>query len=111
MTPYPKPVKRWRASTKQWARIREQFRGKPCQVCGGKWNSLHHIVPRSQSGCDVAANLAPLCMTCHDEIHARNNQIRGKLAASLTHVQRVYILNRKGAGWLEAQYPEWRDAA
>jgi hypothetical protein len=41
-----------------------------CQRCGKKCNAekleVHHIIPRSQGGKDIADNLITLCKYCHD---------------------------------------------
>lgn len=43
-----------------------------CHVCRRKNLRLeaHHIIPRSQGGKDTIKNLATLCGTCHDDVHA-----------------------------------------
>jgi len=38
--------------------------------CDGDGNQAHHILRRSQGGEDTPENLAWVCPTCHDGIHA-----------------------------------------
>lgn len=44
-----------------------------CGACGGQPGSVHHVVPRSEGGDDVAGNLMLLCgngtMGCHGALH------------------------------------------
>lgn len=49
--------------------IRDDFQ---CCICRGKNKKLeaHHIVPRSDGGKDTINNLATLCDTCHNKLHA-----------------------------------------
>lgn len=73
-SPDPKPVRRLRASQSDWDIIRKGFAGARCLACGEAAESLHHVVPRSQGGDDVAANMAPLCgdgtRGCHGILEA-----------------------------------------
>ena len=49
--------------------MRDDFQ---CQVCKAKNCRLeaHHVVPRSEGGKDTIINLATLCDSCHDKVHA-----------------------------------------
>jgi 5-methylcytosine-specific restriction endonuclease McrA len=85
VTPEPKPAKRrpreksrtfrFVATLREWNELRlEKFYGHPCRLCRS-WAlpaGLHHIVPRSLGGDDVAANLVLLCGTgttgCHGHV-------------------------------------------
>ena len=40
-----------------------------CSVCGKMAVDIHHIVKRSQGGSDEVDNLIPLCRSCHDKAH------------------------------------------
>lgn len=55
---------------KSYVRARDQH---TCQLCKGKSQDLrlecHHIVPRTEGGTDIPANLIALCKTCHDQVH------------------------------------------
>ena len=44
-----------------------------CVICHKVATQLHHVVYKSQGGKDEVNNLAPLCMSCHDGHHCRNN--------------------------------------
>jgi 5-methylcytosine-specific restriction endonuclease McrA len=108
----PKPAKRYRASKKEWKEMRAIFKGKPCSVCGGTWDSLHHILPRSKGGDDVAVNLAPVCGSgttgCHGRLEDRDPMARAKLRASLTGPNYAYLHYRLGEtweAWLDRRYP------
>ena len=44
--------------------------GWKCQECGMPANlEVHHILPRSYLGSDVADNLVTLCAACHGRVH------------------------------------------
>lgn len=118
MKPDPKPPKRYRATKKEWEDMRLAFRGAGCRVCGKPWESLHHIVRRSQGGDDVLVNLAPLCGSgttgCHGRLEARDPAARAALRANLTDANRWYITYKFGHGseaWLDRAYPELGVAA
>ena len=52
------------------AEVRERD-GFCCARCGqGGSLHVHHRVPRSQGGMDIAANLITLCHACHRYVHA-----------------------------------------
>ncbi len=72
--PDPKPARRVRASRNDLDALREMFAHHPCVSCGvGGSLELHHIHPRSQGGDDVAANLAPICRSCHMKIEGHES--------------------------------------
>lgn len=60
-TPDSRPAKRHKASKAEWEAIVAHFEFATCVSCGMRHESLHHILPRSQGGDDVIANLAPMC--------------------------------------------------
>ncbi len=90
----PKPERRVRASQSDWSDIHQHFNGAWCVSCGRPYESLHHILPRSQGGDDLVVNLAPLCGSgttgCHGllETHAPGWE---RAAAKV----RVYVLTNR----------------
>lgn len=113
----PKRPSRIKASPQEWAIIRAAKHG-PCRanglLCEGRVE-LHHIVPRSWGGDDLADNIAPLCSTHHREVTDRSAPlILERLAESLTDDEYAYCIGKLGEGALERlfgiQYrPELRD--
>ncbi len=89
--PDPKPAKRIKATPTDWEIIRKFFAYSPCAHCGQAYESLHHILPRSQGGSDLVDNLVPLCgdgtRGCHGtlESHAPGWE---RIAASI----RQYVM-------------------
>jgi hypothetical protein len=61
VTPDTKPARRIRASQAEWSDIHQHFQYACCVNCGLAYQSLHHILPRSQGGDDLVINLVPLC--------------------------------------------------
>ncbi len=61
------------AAYQQLTRQVLQRDGWRCQWCGRR-NQLqvHHLIPRSQQGDDVEANLITLCSRCHYAAHDRS---------------------------------------
>jgi 5-methylcytosine-specific restriction endonuclease McrA len=87
-----KPRKRVRASTPR-ARLAAygHVAGSPCAVCGERRPvEAAHVVPRSQGGDDVRANIAPICGRCHWHVDQ---------GASL-----AAFACRKGQAWLDRRY-------
>jgi 5-methylcytosine-specific restriction endonuclease McrA len=106
--PDPKPRKRHTASSEQWHQVREWMVDSTdkCQICVRvQWAELHHIVPRGQSGDDFPENLMPLCQGCHQGVTENKIGYLMMLRWALTPGQRFYVVERKGAGWLEMKYP------
>ena len=108
----PKPMKRFRASQRQWRDIRRtHFEHACCINCGLRTESLHHIIPRSQGGDDVVPNLAPLCGTgttgCHGLLHGGSNDDKQRVVAAIRkyvteNSDRVkYVMGRLGLGNME----------
>lgn len=90
-----------------------------CQLCGARTLALdpHHIVPRSQGGDDVLGNIAPLCtfppsdapgLGCHARITENDPGALRAFRETLDELQVAYVLERKGAAWLEGRYPPAR---
>jgi hypothetical protein len=109
---------RYVASEKEWLALYEAKLG-PCRVCGrggpaGIGCSLHHLVPKSQLGDDVAGNLVPLCGSgttgCHGHVENRSRFHRSILRGKLTEEERDYVIGRQGEGWFDRHYPDWEDA-
>ena len=111
--PYPKSrqlargqkrPKRQIATAKQRKEIMEAKAG-PCRL----WSSLHcapqhelhHLVPRSLGGDDVADNLVPLCMIHHKGVTERIPVYLHVLADSLTDDEKHYITTKLGEAGLE----------
>ncbi len=94
--PDPKPEKRHKASQADWDDIRLRFEHAACVHCGLPYQSLHHILPRSQGGDDFQVNLVPLCGSgttgCHGllETHGKGWE---RVAASVR--QYVMTNNRR----------------
>lgn len=108
MSADPKPQARHKADRIEWERIVRDKRG-PCRVCvlpesnGSYWKQieLHHVLPRSRGGDDVADNIAPLCRLCHALVTNYDARALAALAASLTDSERSYILGKLGEGGME----------
>lgn len=106
-----KPARRYRATQADWSQYREQLADETCWCCGGRWESLHHIYPRSQGGDDVLANLAPVCgdgtRGCHGRLEARDPVARSLLRHALMPSHVVYLEGKLGDGtgaWLDRNY-------
>lgn len=87
--------------------------GYECRVTGltdeGNIIDPHHLVPRSQGGDDVEANIVPLNRRVHDALHHSNGDTRRRARVMVRRVMRqdevAYVVGRKGQAWLDAQYP------
>lgn len=106
----PKPQKRYRATRKEWEDMHRAFLGSSCRVCGGRWDSLHHIVRRSQGGDDVIVNMLPTCGSgtwgCHGKIEARDPDALAAVRAALNPANLAYVRYRKSDAWLDRAYPK-----
>lgn len=118
----PKPRARFVANPRQWAKLRRDLIGSTYAKCAGCGEffaaarlSLHHLIPRSLGGDDLAQNLVPLCGTgttgCHGEFETRGKGwldvaagIRAWLAARPLAV--AYVTEKKGDSFLNRYYPE-----
>lgn len=104
----PKPLRRHRADRLEWERIVHWKLG-PCRVCGEGGTTLHHLVPRSLGGDDVADNIVPLCgdgtRGCHGAVEARDHQALRELRLSLTPGELKYVLRKKGSDFLDRYLP------
>lgn len=107
----PRRARRFYASPKQWAVLRETKVG-PCRVCGDLGSNgvvhgrihLHHVVSRQDGGDDVADNLVPLCPFDHDLITRRDPGAGLVLMLSLTDAEYAYMVQRGGEGYPERAY-------
>jgi len=92
------------ASPKQWQAIAAAKNG-PCRVCtlGPLWHTitLHHLVPRDRHGDDLADNMAPLCLDCHDAIERGSLAALALLRESLTDAEYAYVVGKLGESGME----------
>ncbi len=106
--PYPKSEQlkrgerrrfRFKANRTQWQILHAQKDG-PCRVCADPASNgaihsrieLHHLVARSQGGDDYAANLIPLCPSCHALVTNRDAKTIVVMLANLTDEERGYLV-------------------
>lgn len=71
-TPLARVSKRKRAQDRAYVEVRRQVFDRAhgrCEVCAGRAQHAHHLVPRSAGGLDVAQNLLAVCLVCHRRIH------------------------------------------
>lgn len=99
MRPDPKPLKRHKASRKEWETIR-LVKGTGCRVCGHSRFELHHLIGRDLGGDDVANNIVPLCSHHHRLVEER----RELLGDRLLDAEKRYVRTIKGARFLERYY-------
>lgn len=107
----PRRYRRFTASAKQWAVLRQTKAG-PCRVCGmADWNGavektmqLHHVVSRTDGGDDVADNLVPLCPKDHDYITRRDPIVALILLSSLTDAEYSYAITKAGEDYWQRAY-------
>ena len=50
-----------------------------CEICNNVAVDIHHIVPKSQLGDDVASNFISLCRDCHTEAHKDKRKFQDKI--------------------------------
>lgn len=110
--PYPKRAQLHRparrraritATKAQWAEIAAAKLG-PCRVCcdpghnGSQFGriQLHHLVSRSQLGDDVADNIVPLCLRCHESVTLRRSEALMLLVESLSEDEVLYCVRMLG---------------
>jgi hypothetical protein len=100
------------ASPKQWAAIRaEKLDGRLCRLIehiegvpheeDNLAAELHHLVPRSMGGDDVADNLVGLCHECHRTVTENIGDVRALVAESLTDAEYAYCIGKLGEGAME----------
>jgi len=111
----PRPPRRTKATLAEWKRLRQQkLAGKTCRVCDEPAETLHHLVPKSLGGDDVANNLVGVCGSgttgCHGLVEARNSVACRALGDALTSDELSYVLARKGPVFLE-RYFYWKERA
>lgn len=102
--PDPKPAKRIVATRSQWADLRFEKLGM-CRICDAPYTELHHLVSKSLRGDDIAANLVPLCHACHVGVELHSPTLCSLLRNKLRPEELRYILDTKGADYLERRYP------
>lgn len=102
-SPDPKTGPRIVASKDEWAEIARVKQG-PCRVCvlpesnGSYWKQieLHHLIPRSRGGGDVAENIVPLCRSCHGLVTRYDTYALRALGSSLSADERSYVVRMLG---------------
>jgi 5-methylcytosine-specific restriction endonuclease McrA len=91
-------------------------REKACRMCGHKRGSAtvrrraltrHHLIPRSQGGDDVDANLVPICESCHAFVHSQppGGSASVALRAVLDPAEQAYCIWKVGEARFDARYP------
>jgi len=50
-----------------------------CEICNNLAVDIHHIVPKSQLGDDIASNFISLCRDCHIEAHKDKRKFQDKI--------------------------------
>ena len=100
------------ASPKAWQAIIDAKQG-PCRVCKLIESQFsidlrgpiqyHHLLARGAStgGDDVADNIVPLHFVCHECVTTRVPSALAALAASLTHSEYAYLLEKVGEPGIE----------
>jgi 5-methylcytosine-specific restriction endonuclease McrA len=83
------------------------YRERACRVCSKPGPARHHLVPRSQGGLDVEANIIPLCTACHLAFHQGTNwaYYASTIRARLRLDEELYVVRQKGKAWLDRRYP------
>jgi hypothetical protein len=113
--PDPKVKKAKRVNRDAMTILRERVLklDRVCVVCQQRPSeSIHHVVPRGNSGEDVAANLIGVCGSgvtrCHGALEARDRWARSRVRAVLEHdkpMVKAYAIDRAGVAWFETNYP------
>ena len=91
------------ASRERWAQIAASRQG-PCWVCDKPPPShLHHLIYRSEGGADTEGNIVPLCIGCHELVHAGARAeceiLAGRIV--LDDLAYAYVVEHGGEGWFE----------
>ena len=69
--------------------VKDAQKGK-CLLCGKAGiEHVHHMIPRSKGGSDTIANLAGLCLECHEKIHHDDEALK-KLSKKKTGFNKKY---------------------
>lgn len=117
----PKPKYRGRgrvrATRGEWTKLRaERLEGWLCRICFERpADGLHHVVPRSLGGDDVAANLVALCGSgttgCHGLVEHRDREALHTLAVTVQAEDMVYAycIDRLGEGALHRLFGVYED--
>lgn len=100
------------ASPKEWRELRKILADGCCVTdCRTPATDLHHVVPRSLRGGDVAENLVPLCHPHHMVYEDRAFgwlDVAGAIRRVLTAEQVAYVTDVKSEAWLTRYYGELR---
>lgn len=74
-----------------------------CAACGGEPGGVHHVIPRSEGGDDVAGNLLLLCGTgtsgCHGAYHGNPYEAESIIWDRLLGAPQP-ITERRDADWV-----------
>lgn len=106
--PNPRPPKRIRDPAAGRAKATQ------CRLCARRVPEVghvdrHHLVPRSQGGDDVEANLVGLCApwdpSCHRLVTENDASALARLRWALWPEEVAYVVERKGRDWLDRRYP------
>jgi hypothetical protein len=108
--PDEKPARRIRATGSEWGALRASFSGQVCVSCtSGGQLELHHILPRSQSGDDLAINLVVICRSCHTKLEGHESGWERVAAAVRQYVitdnRRRYYQEDHAGDFFNRRYP------
>lgn len=111
----PKPEQRIFDPSAGYDKLRREQR---CRLCGerfykGMGLSRHHLIPKSQGGDDLEANIIPLCgdgtRGCHGQVEAFP-EARWLLRSKLSDEERRYAIRKVGRARFDRRYPMKRPA-
>ncbi len=76
-----RPENRKHISNAIYRQLYVECRGRCCMCREEGIEEIHHIIPLSKGGSDAATNLAPVCASCHAEIHRDEENSRENVRA------------------------------
>lgn len=100
------------ASRDQWLDLRlDKLDQHECRICRNAMaRELHHLVPRSLGGGDVADNLVGLDRGCHELVTLRDPDALAALAESLTDAEYAYCIEKLGEGAMQRLFGVYHDS-